>query len=71
MINEFCNKCYECKHRADIFNSAHSQCINRDADVSGEEHGKKHGWFNWPWCFDPVWLTSCNGFEAKIQEVKI
>lgn len=28
-------------------------------------HGVAHGWFNWPWNFDPVWLVACEGFEAK------
>jgi hypothetical protein len=33
--------------------------------VSGNLHGIMHGWFNWPFNFDPVWLESCNGFEPK------
>ena len=33
--------------------------------VTGNPHGIKRGWFNWPWNFDPVWLESCNGFEPK------
>jgi hypothetical protein len=38
-------------------------------NISGDIHGIKHGWFNWPWNFDPVWLLSCNGFEdAKALE---
>jgi hypothetical protein len=27
--------------------------------------GVRNGWFNFPWNFDPVWLESCDGFEAK------
>ncbi len=33
-------------------------------NVTGDDHGKRHGWFNWPWNFDPTWLESCDGFEA-------
>jgi len=33
--------------------------------VTGNPHGIKRGWFNWPWNFDPTWLQSCNGFEAR------
>lgn len=33
--------------------------------VSGDEHGIRSGWFNWPLNFDPVWLQTCDGFEAR------
>jgi len=33
--------------------------------ITGNAHGIAHGWFNWPWNFDPVWLLTCNGFKAK------
>lgn len=33
--------------------------------VVGEPRGRMHGWFNWPWNFDPAWLQECNGFEVK------
>ena len=33
--------------------------------VTGNEHGIKGGWFNWPINFDPGWLNTCNGFEEK------
>jgi hypothetical protein len=33
--------------------------------VTGNQHGIKMGWFMHPLNFDPVWLESCNGFEAK------
>ena len=32
--------------------------------VKGNPHGISHGWFNWPWNFDPIWLEECDGFEA-------
>jgi len=31
--------------------------------VVGNLHGISHGWFNFPFNFDPTWLESCNGFE--------
>ena len=37
-------------------------------NISGNAHGIKSGWFYWPINFDPVWLESCNGFEAKKEE---
>lgn len=33
--------------------------------VTGNAHGIRHGWFNWPFNFDPLWLQSCDGFEVK------
>ena len=33
--------------------------------IAGNLHGIKHGWFCWPWNYDPIWLETCNGFEAK------
>lgn len=57
--------CYECKHRGEVLGSCHSSCGNREAKVTGAEHGIRRGWFFWPYNFDPVWLKSCNGFEAQ------
>lgn len=33
--------------------------------VTGHPHGIRNGWFLWPANFDPTWLVSCDGFEAK------
>jgi hypothetical protein len=33
--------------------------------ISAKRHGIVNGWFNWPWDFDPTWLTNCAGFESK------
>jgi len=32
--------------------------------ITANPHGVKNGWFTWPWNFDPVWLLTCDGFEA-------
>lgn len=37
----------------------------RHMNVTGNQHGIDHGWFYWPFNFDPRWLLSCDGFEAK------
>lgn len=34
-------------------------------NVVGNQHGISHGWFCWPFNFDPIWLESCDGFEQK------
>ena len=33
--------------------------------IVAKRHGIVNGWFNWPWNFDPVWLTACTGFGVK------
>ena len=33
--------------------------------VTGHPTGKRRGWFNWPWNYDPHWLLTCDGFEPK------
>lgn len=33
--------------------------------VIGDSHGIRMGWFFWPLNYDPTWLKSCDGFEAK------
>ena len=39
--------------------------MRTELNVEGNPHGRRNGWFNWPMNFDPVWLTCCDGFEAK------
>lgn len=59
------NECYKCIHRRSLTYSAHSECVNNEAKVEGLQQGIKRGWFNWPINFDPTWLVSCDGFQAK------
>jgi len=33
--------------------------------VTGDPHGVRNGWFNWPLNYDPVWLLTCAGFSSK------
>lgn len=57
--------CYDCVHRRGLAGDCHSRCANRSASVVGNRHGERNGWFYWPINFDPIWLESCTGFEAK------
>ena len=36
----------------------------RKLNIKGNACAIPRGWFNWPFNFDPVWLESCDGFEA-------
>ena len=57
--------CYSCVYRGSIPGDAHSCCAKHDAKVTAHEHGKKMGWFSWPFNFDPVWLISCDSFKGR------
>ena len=39
------------------------QTFDNGLNVTGNEWGRKNGWFNYPINFDPTWLETCNGFE--------
>jgi hypothetical protein len=55
--------CYFCEHRRSLVGDCHSRCVNLGASVTAKAHGVNHGWFAWPWNFDPVWLLTCDGFS--------
>jgi hypothetical protein len=60
--------CYECIHRCDVPGDAHSQCNNKNAQVTASKHGVRRGWFMWPINFDPVWLVTCDGFSTNPKD---
>jgi hypothetical protein len=39
--------------------------------IKANLHGVEHGWFQWPYNFDPVWLEACEGFEAKEKDESV
>jgi hypothetical protein len=60
--------CYKCKHRRILPGDAHSRCAHprvRTIKVVGNPRAIAKGWFIWPLNYDPGWLISCDGFEAK------
>lgn len=59
----------ECKHPKAFLTMARSLGRQQIPDdqiltIEGSAHGARNGWFAWPINFDPIWLESCNGFEA-------
>lgn len=36
-----------------------------ELNIKGDPHGISHGWFNFPFNFDPTWLENCDGFEER------
>jgi hypothetical protein len=61
--------CYSCKFRKDISGSAHSSCGNLTARVSVNEFGRSRGRGDWPFTFDPIWVTACDGHAAAAVRV--
>ena len=41
--------------------------VSRELGITANAHGINKGWFLWPANFDPVWLTTCKGFESKVS----
>ena len=41
------------------------QASGKGLNIKANPHGIKHGWFNFPINFDPIWLENCDGFTQK------
>lgn len=63
--NKGCN-CWDCKHMEQVPDHAHIKCNNPDPQMTGDSHGIKFGWFNYPNLFDPIWRTKeCSNYKTK------
>lgn len=59
------SECWSCIAKRDLDSDALIQCANPDSTMIGEAHGVKHGWFDYPVRFDPVWKTvMCRNWRA-------
>ena len=57
-------QCARCTHAREVPGSAHIGCATPDADMTGNPHGIKEGWFMYPINFDPCWKSrSCKNYE--------
>ncbi len=60
------NECWDCVNKREVPGNYHIQCVKPDADMVGNKHGIKNGWFMYPWLFDPTWKENlCNNYESK------
>lgn len=64
------NECYYCTHKRSVPGNCHINCVKPDANMTGDRHGIKEGWFMYPFLFDPVWKTSLCGNFAFHKSVK-
>lgn len=54
--------CYGCQHQREVPGNAHIQCVaawepKEVAEImrAASAHGKRHGWFYFPYVYDPIW----------------
>lgn len=60
--------CFKCENKRDIQGDAHISCLDPDPEMTGSSHGISHGWFNYPFNFDPVWMTKeCSKFKEIME----
>ena len=60
------SECYHCANKQEVPGNCHITCVKPDADMTGDEHGIRSGWFFYPLLFDPTWKTKmCNNYEAN------
>jgi hypothetical protein len=61
-------QCYKCKNMRTVPGDCHIQCIKPDPLMTGSAHGILHGWFYYPFLFDPIWgEKECINYE-KVKE---
>lgn len=64
------NKCNVCKNKRNILGDCHISCAKPDNQMTGNDHGIRSGWFNYPYNFDPRWATKeCANFEELGHEL--
>jgi hypothetical protein len=62
------SNCWKCKEKRSIPGNCHVKCANPDPEMKGKKHGIVNGWFNYPRCFDPVWVDKdCSNFEEIVK----
>lgn len=68
--------CNTCKHNKEIAYSHQISChyfiknktkINKSPlyQESVPEYAKNNGWFNFPYSFDPLWISNCEKHKNK------
>ena len=73
-------RCNTCTHKREITNSHRITCnyywenkhLLSTSPASSQDisdYAKTSGWFDFPYDFDPLWITSdCNGYKREIDK---
>lgn len=57
------DNCYKCQHKRDVPGDCRISCADPDPNMEGDPWGINHGWFFYPFCFDPIWKArTCQKF---------
>lgn len=68
------NKCQTCAYRGSIPGNAHIKCTfafskSEHEFPSGNPHGVRNGWYEFPICFDPVWMIEeCQAYSEELDK---
>jgi len=63
--------CISCKFKRNVPGGNFVQCTRNGVKLSEvSEHGKRNGWFYFPFCFEPIWASGCNGFVDKTFDIE-
>lgn len=67
--NRIMTECWGCKFNESVPWNAHIKyikCTNPDPKMTGSQWGISHGWFYYPFLFDPTWKRRlCANFQSK------
>jgi hypothetical protein len=75
-------QCSKCGYRQEIPGDTHISCLFDWGKIgrlkglrwpAGNPHGIAKGWYNFPFNYDPMWMTEeCHGFSEKADpEMKV
>lgn len=62
------DECWRCQNKKPVPGNTHIECTAPDKNMTGNKHGIKNGWFNYPLLFDPVWKEKdCVNFTEIVE----
>lgn len=61
-------ECHSCIHRRSVPGDCHIACSKPDTQMTGNPHGMRNGWFEYPLVFDPIWKARpCRNFTKEVS----
>ena len=62
-------RCRECVHQRPTPIDGHIACNCPDHALKGRLNAVAHGWWLYPWSFEPVWaITECQNYASSREE---
>ena len=67
--------CWNCAYRKNIPGNAHIACAfnwQGKQMPRGKPWGIRHGWYHFPFCYDPTWMINeCSQFATEIDDLMV